>query len=218
MLGAVSVATACVLPGSVAAARQAAASPTSGTRRIEVEHPTGFFTVEIDVGTGDGTGGRDVNRSALLRTARKLMRGEVYVPARVWERRVSTATRDRSRLHRLRRGRPDARRGPCRARHRDICAPATSPSPTRAAGPASLRPRPRRRAAQRIRAGAERRELVDQRRDGRPVRSRPPAAASGASSQHGACFVDLNSCHPRTKVAAAADRRPRPAAATSRRR
>lgn len=82
VLGAVSVATACVAPGSVAAevaVIDRAASPT----RLEVEHPTGFFTLEMDVAPdGDGI---KVNRSALLRTARKLMGGAVYVPSRVWD-------------------------------------------------------------------------------------------------------------------------------------
>jgi 4-oxalomesaconate tautomerase len=81
VLGAVSVATACAVPGTVAeriSGRRAAAGP----RRLEIEHPTGFFTVEMDVqGTGSDL---RVNRSALLRTARKLMRGEVYVPAAAW--------------------------------------------------------------------------------------------------------------------------------------
>ena len=84
VLGAVSVATACVVPGSVAA-RQARGIATSGTRRIDVEHPTGFFTVELDVAQGAGPGGVIVTRSALVRTARKLMRGELYVPARARE-------------------------------------------------------------------------------------------------------------------------------------
>jgi 4-oxalomesaconate tautomerase len=81
VLGAVSVATACVTPGSVAA--QVAKLSGQGTaQRLEVEHPTGFFTVDIDVAVTDGK--VDVRRSALLRTARKLMRGEVFVPGRVW--------------------------------------------------------------------------------------------------------------------------------------
>lgn len=83
VLGAVSVATACVTPRSVAA-RVARIGETHGVRRLDVEHPTGFFTVEMDV-EADGEGIR-VNRSALLRTARKLMRGEVFVPARIWRR------------------------------------------------------------------------------------------------------------------------------------
>ncbi|MGE5132585.1 MAG: 4-oxalomesaconate tautomerase [Gemmatimonadota bacterium] len=82
VLGAVSVATACVLPGSVAHDIADLAGRTEGSIEVEVEHPTGFFTVTIDV-AADGAGVR-VTRSALLRTARLLMRGEVYVPSSVW--------------------------------------------------------------------------------------------------------------------------------------
>ncbi len=81
VLGAVSVATACVTPGSVAA-QVAGLSPRSGLQRLEIEHPTGFFTVEMDV-TVDGAA-VTVNRSALVRTARKLMQGEVFVPGSAW--------------------------------------------------------------------------------------------------------------------------------------
>jgi 4-oxalomesaconate tautomerase len=81
VLGAVSVATACVLPGSVAA-KIAGIEKPGGAMQLEVEHPTGFFTVDMEV-TFDG-GQLKVNRSALLRTARKLMRGEVFVPSKVW--------------------------------------------------------------------------------------------------------------------------------------
>jgi 4-oxalomesaconate tautomerase len=79
VLGAVSVATACVIPGSVAA--KVARSPGDKARQIEVEHPSGFFTVDMDVELGELI----VVRSArLLRTARKLMRGEVFVPGATW--------------------------------------------------------------------------------------------------------------------------------------
>jgi len=81
VLGAVSVATACVTPGSVAA-QVAGLSPRSGTQRLEIEHPTGFFTLEMDVNLD--VGAITVNRAALLRTARKLMQGEVFVPSRAW--------------------------------------------------------------------------------------------------------------------------------------
>jgi len=82
VLGAVSVATACVLPGSVAHEVAVAGEQAEGSLDIEVEHPTGFFTVTIEVKAGDGT--PVVTRSALLRTARLLMRGEVFVPSSVW--------------------------------------------------------------------------------------------------------------------------------------
>jgi 4-oxalomesaconate tautomerase len=81
VLGAVSVATACVTPGSVAA-QVAGLTPRSGSQRLEIEHPTGFFTVEMEVALEGNT--VSVKRSALLRTARKLMQGQVFVPARVW--------------------------------------------------------------------------------------------------------------------------------------
>ena len=82
VLGAVSVATACVIPGTVAAS---VAKVSAGERqRLEVEHPTGFFTVDMEVvPKGNSV---EVKRSALLRTARKLMRGEVFVPGHVWRR------------------------------------------------------------------------------------------------------------------------------------
>jgi 4-oxalomesaconate tautomerase len=88
VLGAVSVATACVLPGSVAyevavvPGQAEGAEGAEGSLDIEVEHPTGFFTVTIDV--KPGADGPVVTRSALLRTARLLMRGEVMVPSSVW--------------------------------------------------------------------------------------------------------------------------------------
>lgn len=81
VLGAVSVATACVTPGSVAAEVAGIADPESVTE-LEVEHPTGFFTVAMSVTLKGGE--VQVGRSALLRTARRLMRGEVYVPAGLW--------------------------------------------------------------------------------------------------------------------------------------
>jgi 4-oxalomesaconate tautomerase len=81
VLGAVSVATACVLPGSVAA--QVAAVPPGGpARQLDIEHPTGFFTVAVDVAI-EGLS-IEVRRSALVRTARRLMRGQVFVPAHLW--------------------------------------------------------------------------------------------------------------------------------------
>lgn len=81
VLGAVSVATACMIPGSVAA-EVAGSGQTDGEQRLDVEHPTGFFTVEISLVT-DGDAVR-IHRSALLRTARLLMRGEIFIPADVW--------------------------------------------------------------------------------------------------------------------------------------
>lgn len=81
VFGAVSVATACVTPNSIAA-EVAGIKDVTVVKSLEVEHPTGFFTVDMDV-TLEGNAVK-VHRSALLRTARKLMKGEVYIPASVW--------------------------------------------------------------------------------------------------------------------------------------
>jgi len=82
VLGAVSVATACATPGSVAA-RVAGSARPSGSHRLDIEHPTGFFTVELDVSIDDD--GIRVSRAALLRTARKLFEGNLFVPSAAWE-------------------------------------------------------------------------------------------------------------------------------------
>ena len=81
VLGAVSVATACLVPGSVAAEVAGMAEPP-GRATLDVEHPTGFFTVALELaGGGEAT---EVRRAELIRTARLLMRGEVLVPAARW--------------------------------------------------------------------------------------------------------------------------------------
>jgi len=81
VFGAVSVATACLVPGSVAAEVAGIADP-GAVKELEIEHPTGFFTVSMDVAIENGA--VTVKQAALLRTARLLMRGEVFVPAAVW--------------------------------------------------------------------------------------------------------------------------------------
>ena len=82
VFGAVSVATACVTPGSVAAEVAGIADVTQ-VKSLDVEHPTGFFTIAMDVMLEHGQ--VKVRRSALLRTARKIMKGEVYVRSSVWD-------------------------------------------------------------------------------------------------------------------------------------
>lgn len=75
VLGSVSVATACVLKGTVAhdLLQQ---DFTDGSIEITVEHPTGQFNVEMEVSNSHDIIGFQVHRAALLRTARLLMRGE----------------------------------------------------------------------------------------------------------------------------------------------
>ncbi len=80
VLGAVSVATVCVAKGTVADELGLDVANT-GILNMDIEHPTGFFSVEMEIETNDTD--MTVKRSALLRTARKLMMGEVYIPASV---------------------------------------------------------------------------------------------------------------------------------------
>ena len=82
VFGAVSVATACVTPGSIAA-EVAGIADASAVKSLDIEHPTGFFTIAMDVSIDGGE--VNVKRSALLRTARKIMRGEVYVRESIWD-------------------------------------------------------------------------------------------------------------------------------------
>lgn len=82
VFGAVSVATACALEGSIASSISGARAV--GAQRFEIEHPTGYFTVEMEIAREGGA--LVVRRSALVRTARALMRGEIFIPADLWER------------------------------------------------------------------------------------------------------------------------------------
>jgi len=75
VLAAVTVATACVLDGSVT---EGIAQLAQGLRKtVSVEHPTGEFSVELEL---DALDPQKVVRAALLRTARPIMRGEVLIP------------------------------------------------------------------------------------------------------------------------------------------
>ena len=71
VLGAVSVATACLIEGSPAA--EVASIPEGQRKTLSVEHPTGEMTCVMDL---DEAG--QVKTAALLRTARKLMDGEIF--------------------------------------------------------------------------------------------------------------------------------------------
>ena len=79
VLAAVTVGTACVMPGTVADG--VAIVPDGRVKAISVEHPTGEFSVELELDPADPS---KVIRAALLRTARLIMRGEVMVPAAAW--------------------------------------------------------------------------------------------------------------------------------------
>ena len=83
VLGAVSVATAAVLPNSVAF--KVAAGDALRTS-VDIEHPTGYFTVNVDVDSSVDP--PHIGNTRLLRTARKLMSGQMYVPEKIWSGKV----------------------------------------------------------------------------------------------------------------------------------
>ncbi len=78
VLGAVSVATACLVQGSIAneLAQNIADRPKEPSRPLKIEHPIGETTI---ITTLDNAG--SVASAAILRTARKLFDGEVFAPA-----------------------------------------------------------------------------------------------------------------------------------------
>src|SRR6185503_6899850 len=76
VFAALSVATACLLPGSPA---HGLARPPTGRRKLMlVEHPTGASPVSIEVEERDGK--THVREAALVSTARRLFAGHVFVP------------------------------------------------------------------------------------------------------------------------------------------
>ena len=80
VLGAVSVASAAVIEGSAAWALADQAKVGAGG--LDIEHPTGFFSVEVDIQQTEA--GYEAKKSALIRTAMKLMEGNVFVPAHLY--------------------------------------------------------------------------------------------------------------------------------------
>jgi hypothetical protein len=76
--GAIGVATAFALPGTVISATPREA----GVRRISVLHPQGRIDVEVTVqGSGDDA---RVQTAALVRTARKILQGDLHIPSYVF--------------------------------------------------------------------------------------------------------------------------------------
>jgi len=78
VLAAVTVATACVVEGTVA---YAVADRGSRSSTISIEHPSGELSVELVAEPGAAGEPVHIVRSALLRTARLIMAGEVFIPA-----------------------------------------------------------------------------------------------------------------------------------------
>ena len=84
VFGAVSVASACLIEGSVAA--ELADASVGDVRRLSIEHPTGEFSVELRLHDGQLVG------CGLIRTARALFDGFVCISASVWPGRGNAIT------------------------------------------------------------------------------------------------------------------------------
>ena len=80
VLGAVSAATAAIIPGTVA--EGIAQLPAEGSKTLSVEHPSGQFSVSLEVDQQSDP--PRVLKAGLLRTARLLSRGELYVPETIF--------------------------------------------------------------------------------------------------------------------------------------
>ena len=78
--GTVCLASACAIPGTVAS--QIAALPPAPQGVIEIEHPSGKIAIDLDVDFNEGR--QEMRRAALIRTARRVFEGRVFVPAEVW--------------------------------------------------------------------------------------------------------------------------------------
>ena len=81
VFAAVSVGTGSVIPGTVA--HRLAAIPKGDAKLISVEHPTGEFSIEMEMEDLDGL--PKIKRAALLRTARRLFEGNALIPSGVWD-------------------------------------------------------------------------------------------------------------------------------------
>ena len=78
--GTVCLASACAIPGTVAS--QLVTLPPAPQGIIEIEHPSGKISIDLDA---DFTNGRqELRRAALIRTARRIFEGRVFVPKHVW--------------------------------------------------------------------------------------------------------------------------------------
>ena len=75
--GAIGLATACVLPGSLGQ-ELAGPPPRGSTTVVEIEHPAGRIPIEIELAPPGAE--VPVLRASLIRTARRLFAGSVFVP------------------------------------------------------------------------------------------------------------------------------------------
>ena len=78
--GTVCIASACAIPGTVAS--QIAPLPPAPQGVIRIEHPSGMIVIDFDADLGGSN--PLLRRAALIRTARRIFEGHVFVPGEVW--------------------------------------------------------------------------------------------------------------------------------------
>ncbi len=81
VIGAVSTATGCVIKGSVA--EGIVDIPKDINIPMQIEHPLGQFTVQLTTENIDNN--INFTKSGVIRTARLISKGEVYIPSQIWD-------------------------------------------------------------------------------------------------------------------------------------
>ena len=77
VLGAVSIASACMLKGTVIDG----IAIVYDKHNLSIEHPTGEFTVRLDIANKNSN--IIINQAGVIRTARLLSKGEVFIPGNI---------------------------------------------------------------------------------------------------------------------------------------
>jgi 2-methylaconitate cis-trans-isomerase PrpF len=79
--GSMALATACIMPGTVA--NKLAKLQSAGRQVVGIEHPSGTLDVEV---LARQVGGKfELQEANLLRTCRKLFEGQICIPSRIWD-------------------------------------------------------------------------------------------------------------------------------------
>jgi 2-methylaconitate cis-trans-isomerase PrpF len=79
--GSMALATACILPGTVA--HRLAKLKEGGRQAVGIEHPGG--TLDVEVCARQAGGKFELVEANLLRTCRKLFEGQICIPSRIWD-------------------------------------------------------------------------------------------------------------------------------------
>jgi 4-oxalomesaconate tautomerase len=85
--GALCVAAACVIPGTVASAL--VQSEQGSERTITIEHPAGKLETRVQIEDQPNTSIPSIERAGIIRTARPLLSGVVYIPDSVWNKKAA---------------------------------------------------------------------------------------------------------------------------------